>query len=251
MAEAATRDVTDVQVELLSPAELDAALLTFPVVYMPLGSLEFHGSHLPIGLDALTAHGLCVRAAIRGGGLVLPPLFQGVGGGHTAYPWTIMMPSADLVSGLIEDTLSRLESFDVKLVILFTGHFADEQLTMIDQIAERRNATGNHSLRVLATGVNRNESAPLAPDHAGIFESSLLYAVNAKLVHLDRLPAQRRHPSIDPGGDVAGAHRHDPDHPLWGVFGPDPRDLDAVETMQLAEAMTTWLVRLAAEELAR
>ncbi|HEX3721799.1 MAG TPA: creatininase family protein [Nitrolancea sp.] len=251
MTERAATGGADVQVELLSPAELDAALLSIPVVYMPLGSLEFHGSHLPIGLDALTAHGLCVRAATRGGGLVLPPLFQGIGGGHTSYPWTIMMPSADLVSALIETTLSYLESFDVKLAILFTGHFADEQLAMIDQIAERWNATGLHSLRVLATGVNRNESGPLAPDHAGIFESSLLYAMNPGLVHVDRLPSQRQHPSIDPSGDPAGAHRHDPSHPLWGVFGPDPRDLDAANAVQLSEAMTAWLARLAAEELAR
>jgi creatinine amidohydrolase len=75
--------------------------------------------------------------------------------------------------------------------------------------------------------------------------------MNPGLVHVDRLPSQRQHPSIDPSGDPAGAHRHDPSHPLWGVFGPDPRDLDAANAVQLSEAMTAWLARLAAEELAR
>jgi creatinine amidohydrolase len=65
------------------------------------------------------------------------------------------------------------------------------------------------------------------------------------------LPSQTQHPSIDPGGDPAGAHRHDPTHPLWGVFGPDPRDLDTAKAVRLSEAMTTWLTQLAADELTR
>ena len=81
-----TADLQHVQAEFLLPHEVDAALAARSVVYLPLGSVEFHSAHLPIGLDGLNAHGVCLRAAARSGGIVLPTLYYGVGGGHTAYP---------------------------------------------------------------------------------------------------------------------------------------------------------------------
>ncbi len=59
----------------------------------------------------------------------------------------------------------------MQLAVLFTGHFADEQLAMIDRIANDWNAAGTTSLRVLSLSVNGSDAA-VAPDHAGIFETS-------------------------------------------------------------------------------
>jgi creatinine amidohydrolase len=103
-----------VQAELLLPSELRTIMDACPVVYVPLGAYEFHGEHLPIGLDALNAHGVCLAAANRAGGLVLPPLFYGTGGIHTAYPWTIMMHDGTHIRALIVRTLERLEAFGAK-----------------------------------------------------------------------------------------------------------------------------------------
>ncbi len=52
-----------VQVELLLPHEISEALAARSVVYLPLGSIEYHSHHLPVGLDGLNAHGVCTRAA--------------------------------------------------------------------------------------------------------------------------------------------------------------------------------------------
>lgn len=230
-----------VQAELLAPEELDAACAQAPVAYLPLGSLEFHSAHLPIGLDALNAHGLCILTAQRIGGIVLPPLYQGTGGGHSDYPWTMMMASPEGIRLHLEQTLHRLEAFGVQLAVLFTGHFADEQLAMIDGIAAEWRSSGGHTMDVMASGVNRSQSAPVAPDHAGVFETSLLHSLRPDLVHLDRLPSGTEFPSIDPDGDDQGAHRHEPSHPLWGVFGPDPRTLDLQSSGVLRDALVTWL----------
>lgn len=234
----------EVRAECLTPVDLEAARAACPVVYLPLGSLEFHSSHLPIGLDALNAHGVCVAAAQTAGGIVLPPLYQGVGGGHSDYPWTIMMATDEGVRQHLEQTLTRLEQFGFTLAVLFTGHFADEQLAMIDDIAERWHNDSGRSLQVLATGVNRCADAPLAPNHAGIFETALLHSFRPDLVHLDRLPDLLEEPSVDPLGDTAGEHRHDPRHPLWGIFGPDPRTFDASQAPQLRDALVVWLTGL-------
>lgn len=226
-----------VRAEYLTPAQLDAAIAAVPVAYLPLGSLEFHGPHLPIGLDTLNAHGVCVGAALAGGGVVLPPVYQGLGGGHSDYPWTIMMADAAGIRAHLEQTLAKLEFFGVRLAVLFTGHFADEQLAMIDDLAAGWNAA-DHSTAVFATGVNRSDAA-IGPDHAGVFESTLLSAFEPGLVHLELLPDVRTAP--DPGGDPMGAQRHDPAHPLWGVFGPDPRGADLGRAGELRYALVTWL----------
>lgn len=67
--------------------------------HVPLGALEFHGPHLPIGLDGLTAHGICIQGSRGRGGVVLPTIYQGTGGEHSRYPWTIMMPTGDAIAG--------------------------------------------------------------------------------------------------------------------------------------------------------
>jgi creatinine amidohydrolase len=157
---------TDVQVELLLPHEIDDALARRSVVYIPLGSIEYHSRHLPVGLDGLNAHGVCIRAAARTGGIVLPVLYYGFGGGHTSYPWTIMANSGPPLSDLLDETLRRLASFEVKVAVLFTGHFSDEQLALIDELADRWN-TSRPSPKTLALSVNRTD-ARTAPDHAGI-----------------------------------------------------------------------------------
>jgi creatinine amidohydrolase len=230
-----------VQVELLLPDEIVAALAARSVVYLPLGSIEYHSHHLPIGVDGLNAHGVCTHAAVRAGGVVMPTLYYGVVGGHTAYPWTMMATSGAPLVDLLEQALRRLEDFGVRVGVLFTGHFAGEQLALIDDVAARWNA-GTSPLKVLALAVNRSD-APVAPDHAGIFETTLLSALWPDRVRLDRLPSVEEVPNPDPDGAVGYEHRHDPAHPLWGVMGPDPRQLDAQNAGELLDALISWTVR--------
>lgn len=61
----------------LRPAQFRQAISKCPVAYLPLGTLEWHGEHLPLGSDALQAHSFFLRAAAELGGIVVPPLFLG------------------------------------------------------------------------------------------------------------------------------------------------------------------------------
>ncbi|WAH96217.1 creatininase family protein [Arthrobacter sp. MMS18-M83] len=231
-----------VQAELLSAAELEHAVGSKPIAYVPLGAYEFHGPHLPMGLDALNAHGVCRVAAARSGGIVLPPLYYGTGGGHMEYPWTIMIAEQEPIRTLLNTTLGRLQDFGVRLAVLFSGHFADEQLEMIERLEAEWNDAGN-AMRVIARAVNMPLGAGLpVPDHAGVFESSLLSNFAPELVHIDRLPSIEDAPSADPGGDESGPHRHEPQHPLRGVFGADPRRLDPAQNLRLLDALVSRLV---------
>ena len=229
----------EVRLELLLPSEIATALAARSLVYVPLGTYEWHGQHLPIGLDALTAHGICCAAAQRDGGLVCPPLYYGTGGGHGDYPWTIMVESAEIVP-LLRTTLARLASFGVRNVVLMSGHFAGEQIDMIQSLAAEMQAEGA-GLRVEALAVNMAQ-LELAPDHAALFETTLLGALWPDRVRIDLLPPLATTPSMDPGGNQMGPQRHDPAHPLYGIFGPDPRHYDPAKAAGLLDAMVAWVI---------
>lgn len=232
--------MTEHRAELLLPYQLRERIAARPVAYLPLGTLEWHCEHLPIGLDALTAHGLTSAAAERDGGIVLPPLYFGTGGGHAAYPFTVMMDDDREIAALIGKALARLEAFGIRLAVLFSGHFAESQLAMIDRIAADWNARFG-ALQVLATAVNRIEGLALAPDHAGVFETTLLHALHPQLVRIDRLPDPATAPLPAGDGDFSRG-RHDPRHPIRGVFGPDPRRFDPASSAQLLTASVDWLI---------
>ena len=154
-----------VQFELLLPCQLRVIVAQRPVAYLPLGTLEWHSEHLPVGLDALTSHGLCLRAAAQDGGVVLPPLHYGTGGGHGAYPWTMIMPTDLEIESQLDFTIAKLKSFGFNLVVLFSGHFPPAQLDMIDRLAVKWTKNG---FTVIATAVSRIEGLAIAPDHAGL-----------------------------------------------------------------------------------
>ncbi|MBN1675758.1 MAG: creatininase family protein [Kiritimatiellae bacterium] len=73
--------------QFMRPAQLEAAGRAFPVVYVPFGLIEWHGRHLPLGNDALKAHGILVKAAEQFGGVVYPPVYF-----HNGFGQDILVP---------------------------------------------------------------------------------------------------------------------------------------------------------------
>lgn len=67
----------EVRYHMLRPGQVVARRQECPVVYIPIGTLEWHGLHNPLGADTLQAEGLALMCAQRGGGLVFPPLYFG------------------------------------------------------------------------------------------------------------------------------------------------------------------------------
>jgi creatinine amidohydrolase len=147
------------------------------------------------------------------------------------------MPSEAELCALLRQTLTRLQAFGVRQAILFTGHFADEQLKMIAGLASDWN-TQSGRLNALALGVNGNEGAPLPPDHAGRFETTLLAAYHPQTVDMALLPLAN--PGED-GEDPFGAQRHNPAHSLHGIFGADPRGYRTEDAAPLRKSMAEWL----------
>ena len=123
-----------VELQHMRPEQLDEAVKKFPVGYIPFGATEFHGRHLPVGLDSTKAHGMLCYFAEQMGGLVVPPIYYGVGGGHVDFPWTWMVEQDALIS-IIVTTALGLEKNGIKVIVVCSGHYPNESL--YERIEER------------------------------------------------------------------------------------------------------------------
>ena len=63
-----------VQYELMLGREATKGGHASPVGYLPIGCMERHGDHLPMGFDVIKAHKICCLTAQVIGGVVFPPL---------------------------------------------------------------------------------------------------------------------------------------------------------------------------------
>jgi creatinine amidohydrolase/Fe(II)-dependent formamide hydrolase-like protein len=67
----------EVRFDLMVPSTIVARRDACNLAYLPVGSLEWHGPHMPFGTDYLTVTHLSQEAARRFGGVVFPPIYYG------------------------------------------------------------------------------------------------------------------------------------------------------------------------------
>jgi creatinine amidohydrolase len=179
----------EVRLEFLRPKELEEAQASCPTIFQPLGTIEWHGVHNVVGVDALKAHALCVRAAQKGGGVVAPALYGGVGG--VSQPHTFVMdPENNIFSKLLRPWLEQLcremarDGF--RAIIILTGHYGAAQQIVVRETAVRMS-------RTLAIPVLGTPEYLLAldvgytGDHGAWGETSLMMNLYPDTVDLSRL----------------------------------------------------------------
>jgi len=96
------------------------------VVLFPIGSVEQHGPHLPLGLDYIIADEVSSRVCqrLRANGILalkLPPLPYGMSAMWGAYPGTITL-STEALYAVVKDIMRSLWRSGVRLVIIVNGH---------------------------------------------------------------------------------------------------------------------------------
>jgi creatinine amidohydrolase len=185
--------VTESRYERLHPAELAAIVEKAPVSYVPIGTLEFHGPHLPFGVDSFEAHGLCLRAAARTGGVVLPPVYLACGCLDMQFTLSF---SPDLVYEWVRATIGQLVHRGFRVVVVLAGHGPLDLNHLLKRAcaeAERDHpgvrAYGLCWLELNAARLTGPEpDEPTVVDHAARIETSWMLELHPDLVLLDRLP---------------------------------------------------------------
>ena len=67
----------EVRMERMRPGDVVARMKKVPLVLFPIGLIEWHGPHLPLGTDALNAEGFAIRLAERLRCVTMPVYYVG------------------------------------------------------------------------------------------------------------------------------------------------------------------------------
>ncbi len=165
----------------LRPADLTAIRDKVSVVYLPWGALEWHGPHLPLGLDGIVAEAVASRAVRRTGGVLMPTTWWPAGA--LPHPTSFSVAGGSLRE-MLDSLFDQIAATGWRVAVVVSGHHGHaHELALIDA-AER--ALAYHGLLALAV-------PPLALvdeamlDHAALWETSLALALRPDLVRLDAL----------------------------------------------------------------
>jgi len=180
--------VRKVRYEELLVGELEDARDRAPLIYLPIGSLEYHGWHLPMGFDGLHAEALCVQAAMETGGVTLPPTYWGTRG-HEGYPGSLLLRE-ETVAALIGNVLDCLVEQQYRLVVIFTGHHPEVQGELLKRVAAE-SMEAHPGLRVLVLDPFSLHPTDKHLEHAGCIETSAMLHLRPELVDMDQLSDPR------------------------------------------------------------
>lgn len=202
----------------LTPQALAEILAPKPVAYWPIGALEWHGSHLPLGLDGLVAEAFAERLQARVGGVLLPTYWHPI----TTLPHPMSLDVAtDTFQSLFRRTAIGLGRAGVKVLVVVTGHYAQGHSLELFELAGEFNRNAQELNVVAAAPLEPLENETLL-DHAGRWETVQLLALRPDLVELAGLPDQL-HPKRD------------------AVLGEDPRLAATGEAeVKWSEALPVW-----------
>lgn len=165
----------------LRPSELEQIIAAMPIAYLPWGTLEWHGPHLPLGLEGFTAEALAERVAQRTGGVLLPTTWWPI----TALPHRFSLSiQSEVIQSLWDGIFAQLACAGFRMIVLLSGHHAEaHELVMMDAA---EHAMAEHGILVLAV-------PPLALvdermlDHAAHWQTALMLALRPRLVDLSVL----------------------------------------------------------------
>lgn len=194
-----------VKYEEMLPHEFEEALRQFPVAYVPVGSLEWHGRHLALGNDTLKSYGILLRTAERYGGVVVPPTYWGhMGhwkpGCHPGLP-------QDIVDGLFTAIFKGLVTVGFKVVIGVTGHDVKEQVDSLQKAVDAISKDGTAAGFAMMEGLLYDLPGD-SMDHAGHWETSVLMHLRPELVDMSKIENEEL--TTKEGKQEAGISGRDP-----------------------------------------
>ena len=117
-----------VQWQELTAAAFEAAVQSAQgVCILPLGVLEYHGNHLPMGTDMYRAHRMACDVADREAAVVFPVLPFGSNWEARPYPGAVATDN-NLLFALLEQVCDEIGRNGLKKIVIISGHGGNKWL---------------------------------------------------------------------------------------------------------------------------
>jgi creatinine amidohydrolase len=212
------------------------------VLIVPIGAIEQHGPHLPLGTDAIVAFELARRLARANGSVVAPAMCYAArssprsGGGGRSFAGSTGMTGQTLID-LVRDVTSEFFRTGFRRVAYLNAHYENSSLVyeaLTEAIEPRQESCKAilvnwwEQIRPADIGSIFGEDFPgWEAEHAGVAETSLMEELRPELVRGDLkgqggTPRQVTYDIFPPPGDVIPPNgvpwRSDPASPEIGRY---------------------------------
>jgi len=177
--------------EMTAPQFAAAVEKSAGTCIIPLGIIEKHGAHLPLGTDLISAREAVRLAAEKEYAVVFPAYYFGQIFEARHQPGTLAY-SERLIYDLLAETCAELARNGVKKIILYNGHGGNE--SFVNYFCQTQLASRKDFAVYLFTPARNIEEDPEIKKlirskldmHGGERETSVMLAINPALVHLDQ-----------------------------------------------------------------
>jgi creatinine amidohydrolase len=244
----------------LLPHEIVAVRDAGAAAIVPVGPLEWHGPHLPLGTDPLHAREVATRVALAIGGIVLPPVFAGTetvvpAAGRTHDLASMGLQDGDRVIGMdfpgmaLKSLYAEESSFALTMrevvrglidngfraVVIVNGHGATNHQSALERVAaEAEHAHGGTVVVHPTFGIPLIEGH--GDGHATRAETSVMLALYPDRVRLDLLPPRDEPLRYSRFAIVDGpAFGGEPGPGFTVRAGYDPREATAQEGVEILD----------------
>ncbi len=236
------------RLEELTFTRLAEVLARRPVGLWPVGAVEPHGPHAPLGTDTLIAAGICERAAARLEDppcVVLPALPFGVTRYAASFAGAIGI-AEETLRRLVRDVAASAAAQGFRRLAVVNCHFEPEQVQTLRAVCAQ---AGVLYLDLVRRGAAERltEEFRSGSCHAGRYETSLVLADAPQLVDRSRMIELPAVPVDMPAAMASGLH----DFPSMGMtdaYCGAPADASAAEGAETFETLTDMLVELIQRE---
>jgi creatinine amidohydrolase len=215
-----------------------------PLAILPLGSLEFHGPHNPLGADSIIISGIAEHVAVHTNGLLFPTIKFTQCPAHTARFQGTMSVRPEVMTMYYADVLRNILELGFRKVFILNGHdgnigpgrgavaqVANEIKDAALLFASWWEFVSSETMKDL--GLFRQPNG--GHGHGGPLETSAVAAFRPDLIHLDKTHDLPEPPDLSGGAPYFLQKSATPDWPGYSGAVSEASSEKGKKVIQIAE----------------
>jgi len=166
------------------------------IVVLPLGSLEIHGPHLPVGTDYLAIYKAALEAAKREKAVILPPLAYTYVPENRHFPGAISLSGTTMVK-VLEEICDEVYRNGFKKILILNGHGGNARVLglflreMINKRKEYMVYVIMNPMALIRDVIEKVKETDVY-GHAGEIETSIMLYLFPNLVKMERIKGEAK-----------------------------------------------------------